>query len=285
MADKWTAWLVYDRQGAKRNGDYIRMHKEIGAKFGFDFKLKIIEEIYPRKMFSTDTIMLNPDFAIVRTIQPDFTKALEGRHVPVFNNAFVSEICNDKGRTIHYVSKHTDIPIVPTERFSNIDLTKEMLNHYPNHVIKAVDGHGGRQVFATWEPYERIVDGIGESDFVLQPKIEGPGKDVRFYVVGDEIVGAVERTAKEGFRANYSLGADVCTYIPTKKDIQYVKELCRLFSFGLVGVDFLVCRDGRLLLNEIEDVVGARMLYRCNPDADLLERYFAFIRDKLLREG
>lgn len=285
MADKWTAWLVYDRQGAKRNGDYIRMHKEIGAKFGFDFKLKIIEEIYPRKMFSTDAIMLNPDFAIVRTIQPDFTKALEGRHVPVFNNAFVSEICNDKGMTIHYVSKHTDIPIVPTERFSNIDLTKEMLNHYPNHVIKAVDGHGGRQVFATWEPYERIVDGIGESDFVLQPKIEGPGKDVRLYVVGDEIVGAVERTAKEGFRANYSLGADVCTYIPTKKDIQYVKELCRLFSFGLVGVDFLVRRDGRLLLNEIEDVVGARMLYRCNPDAGLLERYFAFIRDKLLREG
>lgn len=285
MADKWTAWLVYDRQGAKRNGDYIRMHKEIGAKFGFDFKLKIIEEIYPRKMFSTDTIMLNPDLAIVRTIQPDFTKALEGRHVPVFNNAFVSEICNDKGRTIHYVSKHTDIPIVPTERFSNIDLTKEILNHYPNHVIKAVDGHGGRQVFATWEPYERIVDGIGESDFVLQPKIEGPGKDVRLYVVGDEIVGAVERTAKEGFRANYSLGADVCTYIPTKKDIQYVKELCRFFSFGLVGVDFLVCRDGRLLLNEIEDVVGARMLYRCNPDAGLLERYFAFIRDKLLREG
>lgn len=285
MAEQWTAWLVYDRQGAERNSDYIRMHKEIGNKFGFNFDLKIIEEIYSRNEFSMDAILLNPDFSIVRTIRPDFTKELENRHIPVFNNAFVSEICNDKGKTIHYVEKHTDIPTVPTERFSNIDLTKKLLEHYPNHIIKAVDGHGGLQVFGTWEPYGRIVDGIGTSDFVIQPKIEGPGKDVRLYVVGDEIVGAVERTAKEGFRANYSLGADVCTYIPSKEDIQNVKELCRLFSFGLVGVDFLVCRDGRLLLNEIEDVVGARMLYRCHPDVGLLERYFAFIRDKLLREG
>lgn len=288
MTEQWTAWLVYDRRGAERNSDYIQMHKEIGGKFGFDFELKILEdiqELVSQNAAPQSASLLNPDFAIVRTIRPDFTKKLESRHIPVFNNAFVSEVCNDKGKTIQYVKENTDIPVVQTSRFLNKDLTKELLKQYNSHIIKAVDGHGGTQVFGTWEPYERIVEGIGTSDFVIQPKIDGPGKDVRLYVVGDEIVGAVERTAREGFRANYSLGADVCTYIPSREDIQCVKELGRLFSFGLVGVDFLVCRDGRLLLNEIEDVVGARMLYRCNPNAALLERYFAFIRDKLLREG
>lgn len=275
MAGKWTAWLVYDRQGAAKNGDYIQMHMDTGNKFGFNFELKIVEEM--------DEIFTElPDFAIVRTIRPGFSKKLESMHIPVFNSAFVSEICNDKGKTIRYVLEHTDIPVVPTECFSNHNLSKELLRRYPNHVIKAVDGHGGMQVFGTEEAFEKIAEGIGTSDFVIQPYIDGPGKDVRIYVVGDEIAGAVMRTAKDGFRANFSLGADVCTYIPTQKDIACVKELCGLFSFGLVGIDFLIDRDGCLLLNEIEDVVGARMLYRCNPEAALLERYFTFIRDKLL---
>ena len=31
------AWLVYDRQGAKRNASYIEMHKTIGHSMGIEF--------------------------------------------------------------------------------------------------------------------------------------------------------------------------------------------------------------------------------------------------------
>ena len=43
-ARTWRAWLVYDRERAEKNADYIRMHKQIGRTFGFDFELKMIEE-------------------------------------------------------------------------------------------------------------------------------------------------------------------------------------------------------------------------------------------------
>ena len=120
------------------------------------------------------------------------------------------------------------------------------------------------------------------SDFILQPFLKGPGKDVRVYVIGNEIVAAIERQAREGFRSNYSLGGAVRPVALTEEQKGLVAQICRIFDFGLAGIDFLVDERGNFVFNEIEDVVGARMLYQCRPDIDLLGRYFSFILDKLL---
>ena len=48
------------------------------------------------------------------------------------------------------------------------------------------------------------------------------------------------------------------------------------------SLDFILDENNHWLLNEIEDVVGARMLYQCQPDVHLLEQYFTFVSDKLL---
>ena len=125
--------------------------------------------------------------------------------------------------------------------------------------------------------------GIGTSDFVIQPFIDGPGKDVRVYVIGNDVIGAVERTAADGFRSNFSLGGSVTNYELRPEDTACVDKICRLFSFGMVGIDFIIDKDNHFIFNEIEDVVGARMLYSCNPEINLLERYFTFILDKLLQ--
>ena len=50
----------------------------------------------------------------------------------------------------------------------------------------------------------------------------------------------------------------------------------------MVGIDFILDENNHWLLNEIEDVVGSRMLYQCQPDVHLLEQYFTFVSDKLL---
>lgn len=283
--DIFYAWLVYDRTGAEKNADYIRMHKQIGKKFGIFFELKYVESLCDScsaKDGLFDTIK-KPDFAIIRTIRPELSKRLETCKIPVFNNAYVSEICNDKGKTIRYIEDNTDVPVIPTECFSNDRLTAELLKTHPDCVIKAADGHGGTQVFRTEESFEDIVAGIGTSDFVIQPFVDGPGKDVRVYVIGNDVIGAVERTAADGFRSNFSLGGSVTNYELRPEDTACVDKICRLFSFGMVGIDFIIDKDNHFIFNEIEDVVGARMLYSCNPEINLLERYFTFILDKLLQ--
>ena len=48
------------------------------------------------------------------------------------------------------------------------------------------------------------------------------------------------------------------------------------FDFGLVGIDFLIDEQEDFVFNEIEDVVGARMLYQVS-DINLLHEYFVYI--------
>lgn len=278
---KYKAWLIYDQKGAERNAEFIRMHQETGVRMQVEVSLVIAEQISD---LSLRFQMERPDFALVRTIQPELTKQLEGFGIPVFNNSFVSEICNDKGKTLAYVSTQSSVPIIPTQRYANSQLSKELLTRFPDHVVKAVDGHGGSQVFRTNETWERICGGIGRSDFVIQPFVRGLGRDIRFYVIGQEIVGAVERQAAGDFRANFSLGGRVRSFSWEESEQKLINEICGLFSFGLVGIDFIMDEQGQLLLNEIEDVAGARMLYQCQPQIRLLEQYFTFILRNLHAE-
>ena len=48
-----------------------------------------------------------------------------------------------------------------------------------------------------------------------------------------------------------------------------------MFDFSLVGIDFVFHR-GKMVFNEIEDVVGARMLYS-KTDINIVSLYLDFI--------
>ena len=86
------AWLVYDRQGAKRNASYIEMHKTIGHSMGIEFELKLTDSI-PDDLSLTP----KPDFALIRTICPELSRQLESNKIPIFNNSHIAAICNDIG--------------------------------------------------------------------------------------------------------------------------------------------------------------------------------------------
>ena len=68
-------------------------------------------------------------------------------------------------------------------------------------------------------------------------------------------------------------------YQLTEEQEENINRITALFDFGLVGIDFIVADDGTLLFNEIEDVVGARMLYQCT-DINLVKKYLSFIKLK-----
>ena len=54
-----------------------------------------------------------------------------------------------------------------------------------------------------------------------------------------------------------------------------VNKVIDIFDFGFVGIDFMFS-DGQMIFNEIEDVVGARMLYHLT-DLDVVDIYVAHI--------
>lgn len=278
-----TGWLIYDKEGAKRNEAYIQMYMKEGQSLGIKILLKYAEEL-SFGVSQNEMILLEkgkkavyPDFIICRTIQPKLSFYLEQCKLKVFNNAKVAEICNDKAKTYAYLAGK-GIPLIESVFLENHVFADSIEQISYGSVIKGVDGHGGNQVVLWSEKVdkEEILDTIGNSDVIVQ-KFTGQAKqDVRVYVIGKRIIGAIKRTAKKGFRSNYSLGGKVEEYHLSKEEEKLVQKIIREFSFGLVGIDFLIGNSGEFILNEIEDVVGARMLYQCT-NINIVKEYLLFI--------
>lgn len=282
-----TGWLIYDREGANRNRSYIQMYIEEGRNLSIKILLKYAEEL-SFGIFHNELILLEkgkkteyPDFVICRTMQPDLSFYLEQCKLRVFNSARVSQICNDKAKTYAYLAGK-GIPLIESVFLQNKVFT-ECIDEIPyGTVIKGVDGHGGNQVFWWKEDLtkEQILEGIGSSDVAVQKFTGQTRQDVRVYVIGNRIIGAIKRTAKEGFRSNHSLGGKVEEYFLNEEETKLVQNIIREFSFGLVGIDFIIGNSGEFILNEIEDVVGARMLYQCT-NINLVREYLLFILDDI----
>ncbi len=265
-----TFWLIYDKEGAARNREYINFHMDEAKKKNINCILRLADEIH----FPPRT---RPDFAIVRTMNPPLSKALEREGIRVFNSSFVSEICNDKAKTYEYLCAH-NIPVIPWSTVRNgvfpCDIT------YPS-VIKPTCGHGGQDVFLVNNESEAhiAINKILPQDFVIQRAADTIGRDLRVYVLGKTPVAAVMRTAKGDFRSNFSLGGSVARHTLTNDEEALVNRVCEVFDFGLVGVDIMY-DGGRAVINEIEDVVGSRMLYATH-DINIVSMYLDFILEKI----
>ncbi|MUV39424.1 Coenzyme gamma-F420-2:alpha-L-glutamate ligase [Lentibacillus sp. JNUCC-1] len=128
-----------------------------------------------------------------------------------------------------------------------------------------------------WDQNTQVMLG---NDLIIQDANVKLGRDVRVFVVGSEVVGAVLRQSDIDFRANFTLGGSANTYQLSKKDLEMIDKIMHAFDFGMVGIDFLIGLEGQLLFNEIEDIVGSRTL-SATTDINILQKYITHIKTNL----
>lgn len=282
-------WILYGRKEAEYNKHYITMYQEEGKKFDITFEVIIVEELEFGVRNNTwyleyqgENVKL-PTFAISRAIYPLLSRQLECMKVPVFNGSEIARICNDKALTYQAVAS-LGIEIIDTTFCKQGKLRDGLSRRDMTTVVKTVDGHGGQQVYLvdpsdTLQVDEVVMDTCNH-DTVLQPLVGTEHKDLRVYVIGDTIITAILRKAKEGFKSNFSLGGDVSVYELNKEEREKVQMIIELVKPDMVGIDFIIGDKSELIFNEIEDVVGARMLYQCT-DINLVKLYIEHILDHL----
>lgn len=268
--------LIYDEEGYLRNKSYADSYTEKAAEFNMSVKLLLTKDFsYGIKNNSPYFSFEKPDFAIVRTINPFLSKVLEMAGIRLFNPAFVSEIANNKAAATAYLSSK-GIP-VPESFFDHIPAGQRS---FPL-IMKSVDGHGGSEVF--WisddREYEETKNRLSGRQVIIQKPVETLGKDLRVYVLGKKIIAGIMRQSSTSFKSNYSLGGSAVLHELTPEERSLAEKIINLFDFGLVGIDFIYNGDTPVF-NEIEDVVGARMLY-ANMDIDLVSVYLSFIKKSL----
>ncbi len=128
----------------------------------------------------------------------------------------------------------------------------------------AIGTHGG----GTWKvgPEERVNARVGQRQALLQALIdrdEGRHRDLRVYVVGDEIVGAMERFAPEDdWRTNVALGGDVVDATDELPDevAEIAHEAAVTIGLDYAGVDIIQGVDGWYVL-EVNPTAGFKGLF------------------------
>lgn len=235
--------LIYTKAEAERN--QFAVHR-----FLQNLDIKLVDETYKG----------GADFVINRTNDYKIGQYFERQGVRVFNPSELSRLANNKQKCYEFMMEH-NIEIMP-------------INYKEAPVVKKkIDGHGGTEVVMInhTEPFE--------DNYVYQKPCDTPGKDLRVWLIGGKIIAAILRESKTDFRSNFCLGGSASPYQLKDDEIRLIKKISNLFKSDYIGIDFIF-NSGRLVFNEIEDTVGARMVYD-KTDIDIIGLYCDYIKREL----
>ncbi|MBS7246993.1 MAG: lysine biosynthesis protein LysX [Candidatus Jordarchaeales archaeon] len=197
-----------------------------------------------------------------------FTLVLEAMGYRVVNSYKCQEVCGDKLKTT-IALKQAGLPLPKTRLALSCDAAMKALEKigYPS-VIKPLIGSWGRLVAilndpssakAILETRETLGDSIHKI-YYLQEYVNHNSRDLRVFVVGDEVVAAMYRYTIPGdWRSNATIGGrtEACKVTDEIEDMA-LRAAKATFS-EIAGVDLLE-GDGVLLLNEVNHNPGFQHL-------------------------
>lgn len=248
-------YLIYDSVDIERNQQFINWFIEEGQSLDIDIMLRHQGNYLQGPL---------PDFVINRSRLADISKYFIQEKVKVFNSYEVTEITNDKWATYLHFKDH--IKMLDTEIYNH-----EF--HLPA-VVKNRFGHGGTDVHLL------KTHGDYSNDYIIQALSPTVGKDLRVYIIGNTILDCVLRTSDHDFKSNYSLGGQIAPYQLSDQEKAIVHKILDIMPLDYGGIDFLFDENNNLILNEIEDAVGARMLYNLY-DHNVVKLYLDHIKATL----
>ena len=121
-------------------------------------------------------------------------------------------------------------------------------------VLKLLQGTQGRGVVLaeTNKAAESVIDAFRELDanFLVQQFIrEAGGADIRAFVIGERVVAAMQRQAKEGeFRSNLHRGGSASVVKLSPGERATAVKAARTVGLNVAGVDIVRGKDGPLVL-------------------------------------
>ena len=191
--------------------------------------------------------------------------------VSSLNESVAISRSRDKLRSLQLLSrKGIGLPI--TGFAHSTKMTKELIALVGGAplVIKLLEGTQGKGVVLaeTNGAAESVIDAFREMDanILVQEFIdEAKGSDIRCFVIGDEVVASMKRTAKEGeFRSNLHRGGAATVVDITPEERQAALGATKALGLNVAGVDLLRSHRGPLImevnsspgLNGIETATG-----------------------------
>jgi gamma-F420-2:alpha-L-glutamate ligase len=257
-----TGWLVYDRRDYEINTVFTAHMRQAGEALDVALRVVLTEDF-------EEAIQSPPDFAVSRQRNPKLSVRLESLGVPVFNSSKVCEICNDKRNTHRFLD---GLPLMKTRFLEPYEAYAPAAGDFPI-VVKPAFGHGGDHVTLVENQTQlaSALNSIYPLPALAQELASEAGRDLRVYVLFGQILAGVMRTAKHGIVSNFKQGGSVALHAVSAEERSLAERVIKRFEDAgaplcFAGID-LIYHRGQPVVNEVEDVVGSRMLYQVGgPD-------------------
>lgn len=230
-----------------------------------------------------DQILENYDAIIVRSIpagsleqiifRMDVLHRLENLGVRVVNSARTIERTVDK----YYTSALLEDAGIPTPRTvvtERFDEAMEAFKELGDAVVKPLFGSEGRGMVrvcdedAAYRVFRALE--LGRYIFYLQEFIPHANRDIRAFVIGDEVVAAMVRQA-DTWKTNVAKGARVEPLELSEELRELSLRAAAVLETGYAGVDILKAEGGGYYVTELNGIPGWKGLQK-TTDVDIAGR-------------
>ncbi|MCC5906524.1 MAG: 30S ribosomal protein S6--L-glutamate ligase [Balneolaceae bacterium] len=150
---------------------------------------------------------------------------------------------------------------------SNIGMPKTVFTNYSKEVAKIIDSVGGAPLIVkllegtqgygvVLAPTKKAAESIIEAFHSMKARVivqefieEAKGADIRAFVIGNKVVGAMKRQGKEGeFRSNLHQGGSGKLIKLNKREREVALTAAKSMNLSIAGVDMLQSDRGPLIL-------------------------------------
>ena len=201
---------------------------------------------------------------------------IEEHGVPVINSPRAIERSVDKFYTDARL-REAGLPTPDTVVCERIDdampAVRAMLERTPPDgcegavVIKPIFGSMGHGIVRVADPDVafRVLQSLDRirAVFYIQRAVDSGGRDVRVFVVGDRVIGAIERRASGGdWRTNVSRGGSARAFGVPDAWAALAQRAAAAIGADYAGVDLLPSKDGGVFVLEVNGIPGWQGLQR-----------------------
>lgn len=211
----------------------------------------------------------------------------ESLGIPSLNNAQAIRLARDKWQSLQALSAHQIA--VPTSSLSgHLFAEKAQVQwHHSPLVIKTLSGSQGVGVMLSDNANQAssLIETLTQANIetLLQDFVpEAKGQDIRAFVIGNEVVGAMQRNGAEGdFRANLHQGGSAQA-VELSQDLQTLAvRATQAMGLDVAGVDLIQSADGFLVL-EVNASPGLEGIEKATGE-DIARRMVEHLKKKCVK--
>lgn len=174
--------------------------------------------------------------------------------IPVIDSVFShSKPWIDRKSFEYQRLKTQDVPIIPTHFVSKSSFSEIASKITYPVIAKITDGSKGEGVYKCKSQQELNKIFLNENKALLvQEYIKNHG-DIRVFVIGNEIQGAIKRTSANlsEFRNNVSLGGTTEIYHLNQEEQEMVFKAVKALEYEIAGVDLIYDENNNLYVMEV----------------------------------